>query len=402
MIQQTNQSVMGVVPAVQWIGILDPDLRVFDIVMETKFGTTYNAYFIDAEKKTIIDTSKEPFKDDFLAKVRKVCHPSELEYVVMNHTEPDHAGALKHLLAEAPKVTVVATGQALAYLSEMMGIPFKSLKVKDGDVLDLGNKRLRFVGAPNLHWPDTMFTYLVEDRVLFTCDCFGAHFSHPAMMDDLVGNYDEAFDYYFHTILQPYSRFMLKAVEKIRPLDIALICPGHGPVLRTCWQERVQRSALMAQEYLSSAESSVRRVLVAYVSAYGYTREMAELVASGINSVPGTSAELMDIEHASLGELEAALTRTSALVVGSPTINQNTLLPVYKLFAACNPIRDRSKKAMIFGSYGWSGEATDIIEANLRVLKWEVTSGPVRDKFRPVGDKGAPFVAAGKAFATGL
>ena len=132
----------------------------------------------------------------------------------------------------------------------MIGKPFKSLKVKDGDVVDLGNKKLRVIGAPNLHWPDTIYTYLEEDRVLFTCDSFGAHFCNEEMYDDLVGNYDKAFSYYFDVILKPFSKFMLKAIDKIRSLDIAVICPGHGPILRQNWKKYVDLSEKYAREYL--------------------------------------------------------------------------------------------------------------------------------------------------------
>ena len=225
-------SVLKITKDVSWIGILDKEIVTFDIVMETKYGTTYNSYFINAEKKTIVETAKEKFSAEYLEKVKAVVNPAEIEYIVLNHTEPDHSGSLKHLLEIAPQATVVGSGQALNYLSEMVGKPFKSLKVKDGDVLDLGNKKLRVIGAPNLHWPDSIYTWLEEDKILFTCDSFGAHFCHDAMFDDQVGNYDEAFKYYFDVILKPFSKFMLKAIEKIRPLPIEIICNGHGPILR--------------------------------------------------------------------------------------------------------------------------------------------------------------------------
>ncbi len=397
----SDNKIIQVTPDVQWIGVLDPDLKVFDIVMETKYGTTYNAYFINAEKKTLVETVKETHTAEYLDKVKSVCNPAEIQYIVLNHTEPDHSGSVAALLEIAPNATVVGTGQALSYLGEIMNRPFKSMKVKDGDVLDLGNKTIRFIGAPNLHWPDTMYSYLVEDKVLFTCDSFGAHYSFAPIFDDLVTNkadYEDAFVYYFDCILRPYSKFMLKAIEKIRPLDIAIICTGHGPILRSTWKEIVDKSEKLSKDYLAVTDGKNNRVLITYVSAYGYTKQMAELIKQGLKEAGDFEVECMDIEHALLGDLEAAITKSDALIVGSPTINQNTLLPVYKLFAVINPLRDRGKPASAFGSYGWSGEAVELIESNLTGLKLKVMPG-YRGKFRPEEEKGQQLIEFGKTFA---
>ena len=153
-----NQTrVLPVNDSVSWVGVLDKDIVTFDIVMETQYRTTYNSFFIDAEKKVVIDTVKKTFHEDFIQKLSTLTDPSEIEYIICNHTEPDHSGSLTYLLDMAPNATVIGSGQALNYLSEMIGRPFKSMKIKDGDSLDLGNKTLRFIGAPNLHWPDTIY-----------------------------------------------------------------------------------------------------------------------------------------------------------------------------------------------------------------------------------------------------
>ncbi|MDR2848236.1 MAG: MBL fold metallo-hydrolase, partial [Bacteroidales bacterium] len=183
-----KEQIVDVAPDVKWIGALDPGLEVFDVVMTTKFGTTYNAYFIDAEKKTLVETVKDTHTAGYLERVKSLCRPEEIEYIIVSHTEPDHSGSLAALLNIAINATVVGTGQALIYLGDIMNKPFKSLKVKDGDTLDLGNKTVRFIGAPNLHWPDTMYSYLVEDQLLFTCDSFGAHYCSETVFDDLLPN----------------------------------------------------------------------------------------------------------------------------------------------------------------------------------------------------------------------
>jgi NADH oxidase (H2O-forming) len=386
--QSTDNEVLGVTPDVSWIGILDYDIVTFDIVMETKFGTTYNSYFINAEKKAIVETTKAKFWDAWLEKIKAVTDPSEISYIILNHTEPDHSGNLENLLRLAPDAVVVGSGNAIRYLEDIVSVPFTSMKVKDGDILDLGNKTLRFISAPNLHWPDTIYTWLPDDRVLFTCDSFGAHFCDRKMFDDLVENYDESFKYYFDVILKPYSKFMLKAIEKIRSLDISVIATGHGPVLRSDWKKYVDLSEKYSREYLAEYRPEGRHVLLAYVSAYGYTKQMAEHIAEGLKEADGgITVEMADIELLPLGELDSMLVRCNALMLGSPTINQNTLLPVYKLFAVVNPIRDKGKLAASFGSYGWSGEAVKIIEGNLRALKLQVYEEGYSGKFFPHSDK---------------
>ncbi len=397
-----NNKILKVTPDVKWIGVLDPGLQVFDIVMETKYGSTYNAYYINADKKTLVETVKDTHTAEYLEKVKTVCNPAEIEYVIMDHTEPDHAGSLSALLDIAPNATVIGTGQALTYLNEIMNRPFKSIKVKDGDTLDLGNKTIQFIGAPNLHWPDTMYSYLVEDKLLFTCDSFGAHYCFAPIFDDLITNkeqYDEAFVHYFDCILKPYSKFMVKAIEKISSLDIAAICTGHGPILRSTWKEIVAKSDKLSKEYLEITEGKNNRILITYVSAYGYTRQMADWIKKGIEQAGNFEIECMDIEFVLLGDIEAAITKSDALIVGSPTINQNTLLPVYKLFAAINPLRDRGKPATAFGSYGWSGEAVDLIENNLSGLKLKVTQKAYKSRFRPGDEKAQQLIEFGNQFA---
>jgi flavorubredoxin len=398
-----DKRIIDLTPDVKWIGVLDYDIRTFDIVMHTDHGTTYNSYFINAEKKTIIETAKEKFSDVYLNKLRSVTDPADLEYIVLDHTEPDHSGAMRQLLELAPSATVVGSGNAIRYLADIVNRPFKSLVVKDGDTLDLGNKTLKFISAPNLHWPDSIYTYLVEDRILFTCDSFGAHYCHEEMFDDLTGEYYDDFKYYFDVILKPYSKFMIKAIEKIRPLDISMIATGHGPVLRTTWKKLVDETYRLASDYVRLTErNGTKRLLITYVSAYGYTAEMAKLIADGALKVENVEVEVMDIETSDLGEIDSKLTITDGLIVGSPTINQNTLLPVYRLMAMVSPLRDRGKLAGSFGSYGWSGEAPVLIAGMLKNLKLKYFEEPAAYKFIPEKSKETPLIEYGERFAREL
>lgn len=382
---------------VKWIGVLDKDIVTFDVVMETEYGTSYNSYFIDADKKTIIDTSKERFWDTYLEKVKSVVDPAEIEYIIVNHTEPDHSGNLRNLLNIAPKATVVGSGNAIRYLKDLMGADFNYKIVKDGQTLDLGNKTLRFIGAPNLHWPDSMYTYLENDRLLFTCDSFGSHYADDKMWDDEVPNFDDAFKYYFDVILKPFSKFMLKAIEKIKPLRINAILPGHGPMLRKNWRKYVQLSEDYSKEFLAQPER--KYIFVPYVSAYHKTGIIAETIAEGIRESGEVDAILLDVEKTTIGELDMQMEKASGIIVGSPTINQNILLPIYKLFAIINPLRDKGKLAGAFGSYGWSGEGSKLIENNLRNLKLDFFTVGMFFKFSPSEDELESCRAYGRDFA---
>jgi len=397
---KTDDRIIDISSDVKWIGILDYDIKTFDIVMNTEFGTTYNSYFINAEKKTLIEVAKEKFSDIYLNKLRSVTDPAELSYIILDHTEPDHSGSLKLLLEMAPSATVVGSGNAIRYLEDMLNVPFKSLVVKDGDTLDLGNKTLKFISAPNLHWPDTIYTWLEEDKVLFTCDSFGAHYCSYDMSDDLTDNYLKAFKYYFDVILKPFSRFMIKAIERIKPLDIRYICPGHGPILNKNRQKFIDLAEKYSNDYLKLINTDARRhILIAYVSAYGYTKIAAEYIASGIRETADFTIDIVDIENIGLDDLELKIASNDAILIGSPTINQNTLLPVYKLFALINPLRDKGKLAGAFGSYGWSGEAPKIIVENLKNLKLKLFEESTAIKFLPAGSKEETLKDFGKRFA---
>lgn len=395
-----DDRVIHVTEDVAWIGVLDYDIVTFDVVMQTDYGTTYNSYFINAEKKTVIEGVKNKFSSVQTNKLKSLTDPAEIKYIVLDHTEPDHSGNVLDLLELSPEATVVGSGNAIRYLGDMVNRPFRSLIVKDGDTLDLGNKKLKFISAPNLHWPDSMFTYLVEDKILFTCDFFGAHYCSYEMITDFSDDYLTSYKYYFDVILRPFSRFAERALDKIHNLEIKAICPGHGTIHNENVKEMISLTDRYVKSYLNLiGPREKKKVLILYVTAYGYTRIMGEKIAEGIKTVEGVIAELMDIEEMPLGDLESELIQADAILVGSPTINQNTLLPVYRLFSVINPLRDRLKVAGSFGSYGWSGEAPKIINDTLRNLKFKVYEETAAFKFYPGVEKSASLVDFGRRFA---
>lgn len=395
----SENNVLQITPDISWTGICDHDIVTFDIVMETRYGTTYNSYFINADKKVLVDTAKVTFKEEFFTKLRQVTDPASIDYIIVTHTEPDHSGSLKYLLEIAPRAVVYGSRQAITYLQDMMNVAFNYQYVKDGDVLDIGGKTIRFISAPNLHWPDTIYAWVPEDGVLFTCDSFGAHYCNELMFDDLTGDYSDAFKYYFDVILKPFSSFMLKAIDKISELPIKTICPGHGPILRSTWKQKLELTKKYSEKYISSSMCDDNAILIAFVSAYGYTRQMANAIAEGIRQEGSCRVNIADIEHMLPGDLEELIVCSKYLLIGSPTINQNTLLPIYRLFSLINPVRDRGKKAAVFGSYGWSGEAVKIIESNLQNLKLNVITEAVTCKFLPDAEKYSQLVEYGRNFA---
>jgi flavorubredoxin len=391
-----DNKVLKITEDVSWIGVLDHDIVTFDVVMETKHGTTYNSYFINATKKTVVETVKEKFWETYLAKLQSVVNPEEIEYIVLDHTEPDHSGCLARLLEIAPRATVVGSGNAIRYLRDLLGFEFEHLVVKDGQTLDLGNKTLQFVAAANLHWPDSIMTYLREDKLLFTCDIFGEHYCNDRVFDDEVGDFDDAFRYYYDVIMKPYSKFMLQAIDRIRPLDIQAVLPGHGAVLRKNWKKYVDLSEKYAREALNGQKQN--RVFLGYVSAYQNTGIIAGMIARGIREAGDIEVDLCDIEKMELSAIEQKIGEASAIVLGCPTFSQNILMPIYQVFALINPIRDRNKLAAAFGSYGWSGEGARIMTSVMSNLKLRVIDEGLMVKFTPHHDVEEKCVEYGRKF----
>jgi len=398
--EKKDDRIIDITNDVKWIGVLDYDIKTFDIVMHTEFGTTYNSYFINARKKVLIEVAKEKFFPTYQNKLLSLTDPADISYIILDHTEPDHSGSLKQLLELAPSATVVGSGNAIRYLEDMMNMPFMSLVVKDGDTLDLGDKTLRFISAPNLHWPDSIYTYLEEEKILFTCDSFGAHYCTYEMKDDLTKDYLTAHKYYYEVIMRPFSRFMLKAVERIKSLDIEYICPGHGPILQENRKQIISLTEKYAADFIQISNVQAKRhILIAYVSAYGYTKRAAEIIGAAIMESAGFTMDIVDIENLTPTEMESYMISSDALLLGSPTINQNTLGPVYTLFSVINPIRDKGKLAGSFGSFGWSGEAPKIIIENLKNLKLKIFDEPATFKFLPSGKKEETLREFGRRFA---
>jgi len=252
-----------------WIGIADKELRVFDIIMETKYGTTYNSYLLKTEDGVVLfETVKLKFFDEYIEKVKELTSIEDIKYIVCSHTEPDHSGSLQRMLEMNPNIKVVSSFAANRNLNEIVNESFHSLVVKDEEELKLKDKTLRFLSVPNLHWPDTMYTYIVEDKILVTCDSFGAHYASDEMLLSKVEdrtNYEDAFQYYTTMIMGPFKSFIKKALDKIKPLEIDLIAPGHGLIIDGEVDDAIQKY----QDFIKEQPKDKVKVVIPYVSAYG-------------------------------------------------------------------------------------------------------------------------------------
>jgi len=366
--------------SVWWTGVLDPQLRVFDIIMKADHGTTYNAYLVrGGEKAAVIDTAKATFTAEFLDNLRSLIDLRELDYVVVNHTEPDHSGSLDALLREAPRARVVCGRNCVPFIRNILNRDVDPLVVEDGDSLDLGGKTLRFIKAPFLHWPDTIFTWLEEDGILFPCDFLGAHYCDDRLFDDLVDDFGHAFQYYFLVIFRPFKSHVLDAIAKIEGLPIRMICPSHGPLLRSDPRAKLE---LYRQWSSEPAPSPEKNVLVFYASAYGNTAALAERIAAGLRSA-GVKAPVMDITATELGVMIDRIEAADGLVVGSATINGDAVEPVWNLLSNLATLKLKGKLGASFGSYGWSGEAPKLITERLRGLKLKTPLEPYRVQLVP-------------------
>ncbi|MCX7904604.1 MAG: FprA family A-type flavoprotein [Caloramator sp.] len=363
---------------VYWVGAKNPDLRVFDIIMTTKRGTTYNSYLIVDEKVALIDTVKDGFFDEFLKRIKSVIGDRKIDYLIVNHTEPDHSGSIKSILNEYPDIKIYGSKAALMYIKNIINRDFDGTEAKDE--LNLGKRTLKFISAPFLHWPDTIFTYDEYDKILFTCDFLGSHYCDESIFDDEVGDFSDEFKYYYDVIMGPFKRHVLSAIEKIKPLQFDVIGTSHGPVLRKDLEKYINKYYEWSKPILDIPKD--KYVLIAYVSAYGYTKEIAMALKEGLLD-KGCEVDVHDITELPLEELVKKADKARAILVGSPTINQDAVKPVWDFLSLVSPITNRGKIAMAFGSYGWSGEGVQLISDRLKGLKFNVIEPGFKVCFKP-------------------
>lgn len=362
---------------IYWVGVRDKDLRVFDIVMETKRGTTYNSYLINDEKVAIVETVKNQFSEEFIENIKSVIGNKSVDYIIVNHTELDHSGSLKNLIEMYKDVKIVASKAAINYLKDILNIEFNYIIA--GDELSLGKNTLQFISAPNLHWPDTMFTYMKEEQILFTCDVMGCHYCPDSCItDECSGDYYEEMKYYFDVIMGPFKRFVNMALNKIEDLPMNIIAPSHGPL----HVNDIEKYIKLYREWAKELEIKDKNIQIFYISAYGNTESMANYMKDSFIK-RGIMAETHEITSCTEEELITLVDNSSGILIGSPTINQEAVRPAMSLLSLICPVINKGKVAAAFGSYGWSGEGVPMITEQLKQLKFKVVDPGYRFKFVP-------------------
>ncbi len=363
-----------------WIGTQDYGLKTFDIIMSTEYGSTYNSYLLEGEDAVaIFDTTKIAFADDFIDTINQITDVKKVKYLIISHTEPDHTGMITKLLDVHPDITVVGTQIAINFLKEITNKEFTSHAVKNGETLSLGNYTLEFAVLPQLHWPDTMYTHIQELNTVITCDSFGAHYcSESMLLSELEdkSDYYKARKYYFDVILGPFKSFMKNGIKFVRDNDIKMIANGHGPIIDTNIDE-----LLTTYDEWCYEPPRKDKVVIAYVSAYGFTGIMAEELSKELPK-HGLETVVFDLETADFEDVRNELVDAKGLLVGSPTILADAVFPTYNFLATIYPITHHYLKSSAFGSFGWSGEAAGNLVARMGQLRMKTIPG-FRAKFKP-------------------
>lgn len=380
-----SQKALPIKDGVFYTGAFDPDLKIFDIVIPTEHGTTYNSYFIQgAQKSALIDTVKLNTKDQLINKLSGITDISKIDYIIINHTEPDHSGSL-HLIKDiAEDATLVYSKNAHHFVKHIIKKDYNNITVGDGDSIDLGGKTLQFINAPFLHWPDTMFTYLKEDKILFPCDFFGSHYCDANVFSDLLADEDaafEAFKYYFAHIMRPFRNYALSALEKLKNYEIDIIAPSHGPILRKDLKKYIDwyTSASKAP----NVNEAIKKIAVIYTSAYGNTEEMANHIAKGANIDGLTNVSLINLVNTDIYKVVDIIEDSDAVIVGSPTLNAKPPKPIFDMISSLVMLNVKNKKAAVFGCYGWSGEAVQMVQDILKSLRFVIVQEGLKIQMTP-------------------
>ncbi len=362
-----------IIDHVYWMGSVDWDSRLFDSLIPLPDGTSYNAYLIEGSEKTVLlDTVDPPMANELMAQLEVI---SRIDYVISHHAEQDHSGTIPKVLEKYPGAKLISTPKAKGMLIDLLQIPEESFKtVEDGETLSLGNKTLKFIHAPWVHWPETMVTYLEEDKILFSCDFFGSHIASTDLFVTDEGRVYEAAKRYFAEIMMPFRSVIKKNLEKLSSYDIDMIAPGHGQIF--------PHPAFIMDAYREWTLGSPRNmVALPYVSMHESTRRMVEhFVGSLVEK--GVRVEQFNLAVTDIGKLAMALVDAGTIVVGTPTVLAGP--HPYAAYAAflANALRPKTKFLSIIGSYGWGGKTVESLAGMIPNLKVEVLD--------PVLCKGVP------------
>lgn len=368
---------------VTWVGKIDWELRTFHgEEYSTHRGTSYNSYLIRDEKTVLMDTVWLPFSKEFVANLKNEIDLKKIDYIIMNHAEPDHSGALIDLMKEIPDTPIYCTKNGINVIKGHCHQDWNFIPVKTGDTLDIGKNKLTFIEARMLHWPDTMFTYYNGENILFSNDAFGQHYASELMYNDRVDNAElmqEALKYYAN-ILTPYSPFVVKKIEEVLSfnLPVDMICTSHGIIWRDNPIQIVNKYMDWANNYKEN------QVTLVYDSMWNSTRRMAEAIAEGIKSVDkDVNIKIFNSGKSDKNDIIAEVFKSKAILIGSCTINNGILSSTAAILEMIKGLRFKEKKAAAFGSYGWGGESVKIITEELKKSGFELINDGIREQWKP-------------------
>ena len=387
---------------VHWVGKIDWELRKFHgNEYSTHRGSTYNSYLIEEEKTALIDTVWAPFAKEYVSNLAGETDLKKIDFIVANHAEIDHSGALPELLKHIPDTPVYCTANGVKSLTGHYHGDWNFQVVKTGDRLSLGGKELIFVEAPMLHWPDSMFCYLTGENILFSNDAFGQHYASEYIFNDLVDQnelFTESLKYYAN-ILTPFSSLVEKKIQEFLSLELPLdiICTSHGVIWRDNPAQIVERYLKWAKEYKEN------QITIVYDTMWNGTRVMAERIAEGIGrSDPDINVKLFNIAGSDKNDVVAEVFKSKAVVFGSPTINRGILTSMAGLLEEIKGLSFKGKKAAVFGSYGWSGESTHVLAEALQQAGFSVIDDGLKVLWNPSEQSIEECVSYGRKLANAL
>lgn len=385
---------------VSWVGVRDWELRKFHgDEYSTHRGSTYNAYLIEDEKVALVDSVWMPFSKDFVQNLSREIDLSKIDYIIMNHAEVDHSGALPELMRHIPDVPIYCTAKGVSSLKGHYHQDWNFQVVKTGDKLSLGETELIFIEAPMLHWPDSMFCYLTGEAILFSNDAFGQHYASSELFNDRVDQAEllqESLKYYAN-ILTPFSPLVTKKITEVLGfnLPLSMICPSHGVI----WRDN---PAQIVHHYLDWAKCEPEdQITVVYDSMWENTKRMADAIVEGVlETCPGVSVKVYNLAKSDKNDVITEVFKSKAILVGSSTINRGILTSVAGFLEEVKGLGFKGKLAGAFGSYGWSGESVKLISKSLEEAKFQVVDDGIRALWNPDEDRLAACREYGRNFAS--
>lgn len=387
---------------ITWVGKVDWELKEFHgNEYSTTKGSSYNSYLIRDKKTVLIDTVWQPYDKEFVKRLKEEIDLRQIDYIIANHAEVDHSGALPELLREIPNTPVYCTEKGAKILKGHYHEDWNFVTVKTGDTLDIGENKLIFVEAPMLHWPDSMFTYMTGENILFSNDAFGQHYATESLYNDKV-DYDELYGEamkYYANILTPFSPLVIRKIKEVLDfnLPVDMICTSHGVI----WKDNPTQ---IISKYLEWADNyKENQITIIYDTMWNATRKMAEAITKGIQKVDkDVTVKLMNVAKEDKNDVITEIFKSKAILVGSPTVNNRYLHSLGGILEMVKGLKFKMKKAAAFGSYGWSGESIKLLTEDLKSAGFEIINEGYRSLWVPDHTEEEKLVEFGAEFVKNI